>query len=438
MTEFMNYSNLQEDKVTDFGIVSEKDSNHIRELAKRWAEIAGSDEMNIRKRLWLALKDLAPERPMVLFETLSVAGFITDEDVQCENSILQNVEKTMLYNIRQYELLNDDIVLETYYRIPWKVTRSNYGVQIVEQHAENSLAYLSNFPIQKPEDFYKLKKRTFEVNREQTMAFKNLLEEIFGDILPVRVGNYDNFFPDMGFTPFTGNNFIGITMDLFKLVGNDNMLLWTYDKPDLLHKFLRYLCDDRLRFYQWLKDEELLDFNTDNQFAGPSSYGYVSDLPAPDSKAQVDLKDVWAWPESQETTPVSPKMFEEFFLPYIAEVANMFGLTYYGCCEPVHDRIESIIEKLPNLRSVSVSGWNDFFKMAEVLGKKYVYSRKPTPAFLSGKNPNWDAAEKDIRDTFTAARDCNLEFIVRDVYDIDGDIPRLRKWVDMTRSILGL
>ncbi|HSV31475.1 MAG TPA: hypothetical protein VLH40_05560 [Atribacteraceae bacterium] len=436
--EFMNYSNLQEEKPLEIGVVSEREKHRIRELATRWAEIAASHEMKERKRLWKALKDLKPVRPMVLFETLSVAGFVTDQELQCENSLLRNVEKTMLYHIRQYEQLHDDIVLETYFRVAWKVTRSDYGVPIVEHHAENSLAYVSNFPIQHPEDYNKLKKRTYSVDRDQTLALKNLLEEIFGDILPVRLGNYDYFFPDLGFTPFTGNNFIGITMDLFKLMGNDNMLLWTYDRPDELHRFLRYLCDDRLTFYRWLKDEELLDFNTDNQFAGPSSYGYVSALPALDSKDQVDFKDVWAWPESQESTPLSPAMFDEFFLPYIAEVANLFGLTYYGCCEPVHDRIEHIIKALPNLRAVSVSGWSDLSKMAEVLGTQYVYSRKPTPAHISSKFPDWDAAEKDIRDTFNAARDCCLEFIVRDVYDVDGDLSRLRRWVDMARSILGI
>lgn len=438
MAEFRNYSNLHEGKAVDMGAVREKDRDRVRELAKRWAEIAGGNEMQERKRLWKALKDLKPVRPMVLFEPLSVAGFVTEDELQCENSLLRNVERAMVYSIRQYDQLNDDIVLENYFRVAWKVVRSDYGVQIVEHHAENSLAYKSNFPIQQPGDYDQLIRRTFQVDRAQTLALKGLLEDIFGDLLPVRVGNFDNFFPDPGFTPFTGNNFIGITMDLFKLMGYDNMLLWTYDKPEELHRFLRYLCDDRLRFYLWLKEEQLLDFNTDNQFVGPSSYGYVSDLPALDSKEQVDLKDVWGWPESQETTPVSPKMFDEFFLPYIAEVANLFGLTYYGCCEPVHDRIDYIIKALPNLRAISVSGWSDFSRMADALGKKYVYSRKPTPAFISGKDPNWAAAEKDIRDTFAAARDCCLEFIVRDVYDVNGDIPRLRKWVDMTRNVLGI
>jgi len=441
MAEFMNYSNLHEenaDRKTGAEPIKEKDKSIIRDLAKRWVEIAKSDEMKERKRLWKALKDLKPIRPMIIFETFSVAGFIKDEDIKCENKLLQNVERTMRYNIRQYEEVNDDIVLEEYYRLAWKVIKPDYGVKIVEHHADNSMAYKSNFPIQTPDDYHKLKERTFQVDKEQTLALKSVLEEIFGDILPVRVGNYDNFFPDLGFTPFTGNNFIGITMDLFKLMGYDNMLLWTYDYPDELHKFLRYLCDDRILFYNWLKDQKLLDFNTDNQFAGPSSYGYVSSLPSADSKKEVEFQDVWAWPESQETTPVSPKMFDEFFLPYIAEVSKMFGMTYYGCCEPVHDRIEYIMKTLPNLRAVSVSGWSDLFKMGEILGKDYVYSRKPTPAYISGKNPDWTSAEKDMKDTYAATKNGCLEVIVRDVYDIHGDIPRIRNWVDMTKNILGI
>ena len=116
----------------------------------------------------------------------------------------------------------------------------------------------------------------------------------------------------------------------------------------------------------------------------------------------------------------------------------MFGMTYYGCCEPLHDRIEYIIKALPNLRAVSVSGWSDLFKMGEILGKDYVYSRKPTPVFISGKNPDWERAGKDIKDTYEATKNGCLEVIVRDVYDINGDIPRIRKWVDMTKSILGI
>jgi hypothetical protein len=41
-----------------------------------------------------------------------------------------------------------------------------------------------------------------------------------------------------------------------------------------------------------------------------------------------------------------------------------------------------------------------------------------------------------MADTFAAARDCNLEICYRDIYTIDGDRPRLAKWVEMTRAMM--
>lgn len=432
-------SNMSEShEQTGLEDVSDKDISRLRKLAREWMDIAESDVMVQRKNDWRNLHDLKPSKPMILFETFTVAGFFDDGDLVCENELLRNVEKTFASNLKQYHELGDDIVLEPYFRVAWKVSRSDYGVKIEERHVKDSLAYLSNFPVSTPGDISKLKERSFAVDREITLKFKNRLENIFGDIMPVRIGNFDNFFPEIGYTPFLGNNFIGITMDLFKLIGNENMLLWPYDHPDDLHRLLRFLCDDRIRFYNWMMEENLLTFNTDNQFAGPSSYGYVSDLPDPESDETVKLDKLWAWPESQETTPVSPKMFDEFFLPYIAEVSNMFGMSYYGCCEPVDDRLEYIRKAIPNLRTVSISAWNNFEKIGEQLGRDYVHCKKPNPTFISGETPDWDSAKKDISDSFNACKNGNIEFVVRDVYTINGDNKRLREWVEMTKKAVGL
>ena len=435
----MKYSNIHEAHKRNLSkTIITKDRDRLRDMAKRWMAIALSDDMQEKKSAWKSVHDLQAKRPVILFETLSVAGFVREEELFCEDELLRNVERTMLYSIRQHETVNDDLVLEPYFRLAWKVNKSDHGVKIIEYHAENSMGYLSNFPIETTKDISKLKPRTFSVDREEPLSLKARLEDIFGDIMPVVIGNYDNFFTDTGFTPFTGNNFIGITMDLFKLIGYEKMMLWPIECPDELHQILRYLRDDKINFYRWLIEEGLLELNTDNQLAGPSSYGYVSDLPEPGSKDKVEFKDLWVWPESQETTSVSPQMFDEVYLPYIAEVANMFGLSYYGCCEAVDDRFEQIAKALPNLRTVSVSGWNDLHKIGEILGNNFVYCRKPTPAFISGKSPDWDRLKKDMQDTFSAAKDGSLEVVVRDVYDIDGDMPRISKWVDMTRSIIGI
>lgn len=422
-------------------MISEKDKGVIRELAVRWMEYASMPVMNERKRLWKAVHDLKAERPVILFEAASVSGFINESDLVCESSVLRVVERHMRVTLRQADELGDDIVIEPYYRIGWRMDFSDYGVSVVMHGAsEATLAHSFNFPIAAPEDIRKLKERTIGVDREKTMLMKNILEDVMGDILPVRVGNHDPFayeydcgeYGDFG---FNGNFFFGLTWQVYRFIGNDALLFWVYDHPDAIHEMMSYMLDDRIALFKYFQKEGLLALNTDNQMAGPRSYGYVSDLPDSDSAEEVSLGSLWGWAESQEAENVSPEMYKEFVLPYLARLSSMFGLVYYGCCERIDDRLELIIDAIPNLRSVSVSGWSDLKKTAEILGKDYVYSRKPTPTYLSGPNPYWDLAEKDMKDTYAAAKGGNVEILFRDLYDVDGDISRLRKWVDMTKSV---
>ena len=164
-------------------------------------------------------------------------------------------------------------------------------------------------------------------------------------------------------------------------------------------------------------------------------YGYVSDLPEPGSEENVTLKNLWGWAESQESESISPAMYKEFILPYLARLSEKFGLVYYGCCERVDDRLDLVMDAIPNLRSVSVSGWSDLEKTAGLLADKYVYSRKPVPAYISGSNPDWELLEEDMEKTRAATKNSNLEILFRDIYTINGDRTRLKKWVDMTKAI---
>jgi len=424
---------------------SQNDMKVLRDLAKRYMEIASMDIMPERKRLWTSLHDLKPERPMIIFEPFWLDGYLADYKVRCEDTLLQNVEKRMMFAIRQFEEMDDDVVLEPYFRIAWwgpnlVVTSKQFGDIKIEEHnaAQPGLAYKSNFPIKTPDDIKRLLPRTFSVDKKPTLDMKEKLGTIFGDILPVKVGNFDNFDFDLGNQPFTGNNFIGVTWDLFKLIGTESIMTWVYDSPDAIHEICRFLVDDKKRFYKFLVDEGMLDFNTDNQFAGPSCYGYVSDLPPADTKRQAQLKDCWTWPESQETECMSPKMYAEIFLPYIAEIANMFGLSYYGCCERMDDRFPYVKDAIRNLRIVSVSHWNDFKKAGDLLGKDFVYSRKPTPAYVSTETPNWDLVEKEAKETVEATKNGCLEIICRDVYSSLCTPSRAKEWVKRWKRAAGI
>jgi hypothetical protein len=421
-------------------MMNQKDRQRIRDLATRWRDFAAQPVMAERKRLWSAVHDLKMERPMILVETSSVEGFVSPGDLVCTDPFLRAVERNLLETVRHAEEVGDDVVVEPYYRLGWQMSLPDFGVAVETKPAttstgETSLGYSFNFPIKTPEEIARLRKRSFGVDREKTLQMKRVLEDVMGDILPVRLGNYDPFNVDPGDDGWTGMFFFGLTWQIYRFIGNDGLLYWLYDAPDAIHALMDYMLDDRTRLFDFMEQQKLLDFNTDNQMAGPRGYGYVSELPQSDSDAPVTLKNLWGWAESQETTCISPEMFKEFFLPYLAKLSSKFGLIYYGCCEPVHDRLDLIMEAIPNLRSVSVSGWADFQKIGEMLGKRYVYSRKPSPNFLSGTNPDWQATKADMRKTLAATRDCNVEILLRDLYTVNGDRARLKQWVEMTKAV---
>jgi hypothetical protein len=216
-------------------------------------------------------------------------------------------------------------------------------------------------------------------------------------------------------------------------IGNNNLLMWPYDAPEAIHRLMAFLRDDRLTYLDFLERENLLGLNNVWTFVGSGSPGYCTALPQPDYAGAARLRDLWIWMESQETVAISPAMFAEFFLPYMAAVARKVGLVYYGCCEPVHDRWESVREAMPHVRAVSISPWCDMRLIAEKLGRTCVFSRKPRPAPISGAHADWAGLEQDIDETVSAAQGCNLEIIFRDVYRIGGDRTRLRRWAEMVR-----
>ena len=132
-------------------------------------------------------------------------------------------------------------------------------------------------------------------------------------------------------------------------------------------------------------------------------------------------------------------MFGEFVYPYYEKTARLFGKVYWGCCEPVDKIWDDYISRLPNLAKVSISAWCD----EEVMGEKLkdspvIYSRKPSPNFVGVPEVfDEEAFAAHIRKTARAARDCNVEIIMRDIYTLKGDRKRAKRAVDIARAIIG-
>ncbi len=429
--------------------ITQSDKNVLRELAKRYREVAEDPVMEERKRAWKSLHSLKPERPVAIFEPYFLDNFLRDYPkytLKCETELARNVETMMVTKIFQFEELEDDIVLEPHFGLGWQgvnmnSTGTDFGdIKIVEHKAkEETLAYLSDFPIKTPGDVKRMTPRQFKVDRDGGIAARDALNEVFGDILPVTLGNFDNFDPGMGNQPFLGNFFIGVTWDLFKLIGAEAMMLWPFDHPEALNEVLDFLIDDKTRFFDYLVSEKLIRYNTDDQLAGPSCYGYVDDLPSGEAKGDVALKDLWTWSESQECEMLSPEMFDEFYLPHMAALANKFGLSYYGCCEQVDKKWNNVTKHIKNIRIVSVSNWTNPEAMAEKLGKNYVFSKKPFPAYVSSPTADWDAVEKDAKRVAAAVKKegCPTEVILRDVYSTTcTPLDRAKRWVKIWKEAM--
>ena len=340
-------------------------------------EWAAQPVMEERKRLWRAVHDLRAERPVILVETDWIEGYVADSELQCEDPFLRSVERSMRVKLRQAEELGDDIVFEPHYQLGWRMQFSDHGVPVEIRSAvcpQKSIAYSFSFPIATPEDVHKLK--TADVcrrSRRRACGARTCWKKRPATFCPcdwaTTIRSFTNSMSgEYGDLGFTGNYFFGLTWQVYRFIGNQGLLYWVYDAPDAIHRLMSYMLDDRLALFDYFEREGLLAANTDSQMAGPRMYGYVSDLPAPNGRQPVRLKHLWGWAESQEAANISPAMYGEFVLPYLAKLSERFGLVYYGCCERVDDRLPSIIDAMPNLRSVSVSGWSNLQKTAELLG----------------------------------------------------------------------
>ena len=186
-------------------MVQPKERESLRALATRWMAHAADPIMVERRRQWRAVKDLRMEKPVILLETCMLPDYIVPDELVCEDPYLRNIEKSLLEIVRHADEIGDDIVVDPYFRIPWEIQVGDYGLPIEAHHAISTdgrdLAYSFDFSLRTPADADKLHLRENRLDRVLSHQRHDLLQDIFGDILPIRMGGYDPFDPDPGYRP---------------------------------------------------------------------------------------------------------------------------------------------------------------------------------------------------------------------------------------------
>jgi len=407
------------------GAISNKDRDILKNLAKKQLEYANSESNRETIKLWYRHNACKGERPVIHLELWTFAQEVIPKRLQCETEQTRDIETAFYKNILNHELFNDDFPVPDYFPIQKDVHMVPFGLPVERTYTQGGMGHQFKHYIQDLEDdFAMLGEAEIVNNQAKTEAHKTFLESIFGDILPVKA-TLDCLYS----VP---------TQDIVHIMSMETMYMAMMCCPELFHEMMKRHTADILRYFRFLESENLLSPTVYAESLGQGSWCFNEELPTLDP-AELKSTDVWGYMDSQETTAISPKMFEEFIFPYYKEISDNFGLLSYGCCEPVHAIWDTCISKMQNLRKVSISPWCDIDFMAERLrGQNIIFHRKPSPNYLGvDKNLDEDAFRKHIRETLNSAKGCFLEITQRDVYTIHHDENKAKRYVDIIREEIG-
>jgi len=219
------------------------------------------------------------------------------------------------------------------------------------------------------------------------------------------------------------------------LRGLEQVMMDMLDNPNWLHDAMAFLEEGHHGILRQYQEQNLLSLGSDGSYQNSGGVAYSSELPQPDhDPAHVRPCDMWGSAEAQEMAQVSPRMHAKFILPYERRLLEPFGLTGYGCCEDLTNKLDDVLS-IPNLRRISISPWADVDRCAEKLGGDYIYSWKPKPMHLVG-----DFDEEMLREyighTLHAAKDCVLEMVLKDTHTCENHPERFTRWADIARELI--
>lgn len=406
---------------------SNEDKAILRELGKQVAEIAARPIMEERRQLWIKHNKLGRTRPVLLCDPENGWNeLIPENQIQCKNSIARHWENHLRKQIFWGNEMNDDYVVEPYFNLPYVYEEKHWGVAgstktaSQKKTAEQGKAYHIETVL---EDFSQIKDLTkpkLTINYQVTESLLTIANEIFDDSLSARINT-------VWFWSF------GLTDELVFLRGLEKLMYDFCDEPEHIHEVMDILFKGMMEKLDFLEDNNLFCLNNDGTYVGSGGMGFIDTLPAADFSGKVRTKDMWGLAESQVTVGVSPGMFKEFIFPYQKILMERFGLTCYGCCEPLDARFD-IVKTVSNLRRVSVSPWANKEIMAAKLKHDYIYSMKPSPSNLALSVMDETIARKELKDALKITKDNCLEIIMKDNHTLGNNPDNIKNWVKIARE----
>ena len=410
--------------------ISNHDREILRRLAAEQAAIARLPAHREKAEMWRRLNDRESVRPMVwineiCWNEMNVADELT---LQCDDAWAQGIETDLRRLLYQWRHLPADMVVDEYIACPLVIHSSGFGLQEdvdIVRTSETSEVVSRHFHplIVNPEDVEKIQMPRVTHDRAETDARFDLMSGIFADILPVcKVGIKGRWF-----APWD---------ELVRWWGVEDAMRDLVDRPEMVEAAITRLVDAYLcELDQW-EELNLLTRNDDNTRIGSGGYGYTSQLPGETlDPSHPHTANLWGCATAQIFGSVSPRMHGEFALKHEMRWLQRWGITYYGCCEPLDVKM-GILRRIPNLRKVSTSPWVNVDRAIKEIGGDYVMSRKPSPAVLATDVFNPETAREDLTAFLDKARGCHVEIIMKDISTVRNDPQRLWAWEKLAMAVV--
>ena len=325
------------------------------------------------------------------------------------------------------------MVVSDYLACPLAVHSTDFGimedVDIVRTDAAGDVVS-RHFKIQIRDhvDLEKIRMPVVTHNEAATHFRYEAMCRVYGGILPVRKVGQTHIW----FTPWDY---------LIRWWGIQEAMIDLVDRPELVHAGVERMVDAWMTELDQFEAINALSLDCDNTRIGSGGYGYAGQLPGSKfNPARVRPQNMWGCSNAQIFSEVSPQMHWEFALQHDMRWLARWGLTYYGCCEPLDRKIE-ILRRIPNLRKISVSPWCNTANMVAKVGRDYVMSRKPSPAILAEDRWRPERARQDLCDFLDAAGypragHCHVELIMKDISTVHGQPQRLWEWARMAMEVV--
>lgn len=417
--------------VTENIVLSRNEKEVLRKLAAKLAQYASLTIHREKAEMWANLNDLHQDRPMVWINEIPWNEMNVNDEltILCEHPWARQQEQHFRRTIYQWEHMPADMVLSNYIDCPLAMHSTDFGivedVDIVRTDDRNDVVSRHfNRQITEPEDIAKIKMPVVSHNEKVTELRFDLMQTLYSDIMPVKKTGQ----PHIWFTPWDY---------LIRWWGVEDAMTDMIFRPEMVNDAVSRMVDAWMVELDQFDKQNLLSLDNDNTRIGSGGYGYTGQLPGCDfDPIHVKPHNMWGCSNAQIFSDISPEMHWEFALRHDMRWLERFGLTYYGCCEPLHNKMK-LLRKIKNLRKISVSAWADIGKILADGGANYVLSIKPNPAFFAEERWRPDAARADLKARLEQAKGCNVEIIMKDISTLAYQPRRLWEWSEMAVSLAG-